>query len=105
MCLQFCAPPRSTLESAFLSAGMLSSIDAVKEARHSRCIGERGILHGKVPRMRARGCYRVCPQCGRVEMACLCALRGEAGKEEPTLRCRADAPLGRPNSTRYNGSS
>src|SRR6266849_10613541 len=96
MCLQFCAPPRSTLESAFLSAGMLSSIDAVKEARHSRRIGERGILHGEVPRLRARGCYPVCPQCGRVEVACLSALRGKAGKEESTHCCSTDGLLARP---------
>ncbi len=63
------------------------SIDAAEEARHIRCISERGVLHGKVPRLRARGGYPILPECGQVEVACLSALRRKAGAEESPLPC------------------
>ncbi|SRR5258707_9797430 len=57
-------------------------------------VGPKGsIPHGEVPGLQPRCGYPVFPECGPVEVACLSALRGEAGKEESTLRCCGGALL------------
>ena len=70
-----------------MSAG---SIDAAEEARHIRCICERGVLHGEVPRLRARGGYTVFHEYRCMEVACLSALRCKAGEEKSPLPCCAE---------------
>src|SRR5258708_2115632 len=67
--------------------GSIGSIDAAEEERPIRCISERGVCHGKVPRLRARSCYPVFHECGCMEVACLSTLRSKAGKEKSPLPC------------------